>query len=88
MILGKKGAVNPLKPETEKLPADSVTDGVVVNNEKTATSNEENSGGSTTGSKDGWSHGVTESEWEMAQRATRTATWGEGKKPLQESEIF
>jgi hypothetical protein len=24
----------------------------------------------------GWSHGVTESEWENAQRATRTATWG------------
>ena len=25
---------------------------------------------------DGWSHGVHESEWERAQRATRTATWG------------
>jgi hypothetical protein len=76
MILGRKVAVNPLKPETEKVSADSVTEGVVVNNEK-VTSNEENSGDSTTGSKDGWSHGVTESEWEMAQRATRTATWGE-----------
>ena len=23
-----------------------------------------------------WSHGITEAEWEQAQRATRTATWG------------
>lgn len=25
----------------------------------------------------GWSHDITETEWEQAQRATRTATWGE-----------
>jgi hypothetical protein len=24
-----------------------------------------------------WTHDITESEWEQAQRATRTATWGE-----------
>ena len=50
---------------------------MVESNEKKGISNGENSGDSDRGSKDAWSHGVTESEWEMAQRATRTATWGE-----------
>lgn len=63
--------------EATKAPTDIAAAGVVESNEKKAISNGENSGDSTSGSKDGWSHGVTESEWEMAQRATRTATWGE-----------
>ena len=76
-ISGRKPKVNPLKLEAAKVPADIASDGVVESNEKKTISNEENSGDSTSGSKNGWSHGVTESEWEMAQRATRTATWGE-----------
>jgi hypothetical protein len=72
MLIGRK----PLKPDNSVKVPDTVTDGV-VENEKKAISKEETSGDSTTGSKEGWSHGVTESEWEMAQRATRTATWGE-----------
>jgi hypothetical protein len=54
------------------------------NEEKTAGSNEKSgiNGISLAGFSDGWSHGVTESDWEQAQRATRTATWGECTAPL------
>jgi len=38
--------------------------------------NEKTSGNGITEPRAGWSHGISESEWEQAQRATRTATWG------------
>jgi hypothetical protein len=78
-ISGRKLKANPLKLEAAKVPADIASGGVYESNEKKGISNGENSGDSDRGSKDAWSHGVTESEWEMAQRATRTATWGEWK---------
>lgn len=47
---------------------------VMEDDEKKDLSNVDTRANNTNG---GWSHGVTESEWEHAQRATRTATWGE-----------
>lgn len=78
MLIGRKvKSPSPGYDNSEKVSGNTTSEGVIENNEKKALSNVENSGDSTTGSKDGWSHGVTESEWEMAQRATRTATWGQ-----------
>jgi hypothetical protein len=74
ILLGKKIPNEPPKLDSSEVTPSS--QGVLENNEKKALSNEEASGNSDTGSKGGWSHGVTESEWEQAQRATRTATWG------------
>jgi len=77
MLIGRK--VKPVEASndnSEKVFGNTSSEGAMENNEKRAVSNVDNSGDSTTGSKDGWAHGVTESDWEMAQRATRTATWG------------
>jgi hypothetical protein len=72
LLLGKKIPNEPPKLDSSEISPGHA--GVLETNEKRATSNED--GNSTNGSNGGWSHGVTESEWEQAQRATRTATWG------------
>lgn len=80
LLIGRKVAPDSTKPDNSA----TVTGNVVSegeNNEKKAISDVVNSGESASdskdGSKNGWTHGISESEWEMAQRATRTATWGE-----------
>ncbi|RFU33150.1 hypothetical protein B7463_g3182, partial [Scytalidium lignicola] len=74
LLLGRK-----IKNEPPKLDGSEViTDQAMLeNNEKSSPPNEKNSGNSATESNGGdWWHSVTQAEWEQAQRATRTATWG------------
>jgi len=83
MIIGRKIPNEAPKldaSEAEGFPGNGASGGVVEKDEKngiygdsrTGTAN----GNGTTGRLGGWSHGITEAEWETAQRATRTATWG------------
>lgn len=67
LILGRK-----VKNEA---PAVDTTE-IVHTDEKKDISSDGNGDNNTNGAKGGWAHGITESEWEQAQRATRTATWG------------
>ena len=78
MVLGKKNPNQPYISDLEvKAPAGERTNNeapVPADVDEKNISNDGVNGGSIEKSK--WSHGVSESEWEMAQRATRTATWG------------
>ena len=49
---------------------------VITEKDVSEKKSDENNGNAYLGSGDN-TYGVTESEWEQAQRATRTATWGE-----------
>ena len=63
--------------------------------EKVAGTNlsEKGSDGAGNGERGLDAHGISETEWEMAQRATRTATWGESSRsalsrPWTHSDLF
>ncbi len=74
LIIGKK---IPDGPPTIDLPAGDVPSSTPP--EKGAENEKESGNGDLSPSETNggsWRHAVTESEWEQAQRATRTATWG------------
>jgi hypothetical protein len=66
LIFGKK-----IKTESPTVDNSEPVPGSTASDEKKSPSDEQ-----TNGTNGGWAHGITESEWEQAQRATRTATWG------------
>jgi hypothetical protein len=77
LIIGKKLA--PEEPKINnselKVPSNTVEEG--QEKELKSETNGGSNGDSANGSNGAWAHGVTEAEWEQAQRAVRTATWGE-----------
>jgi hypothetical protein len=76
ILMGRKIPNSP--PKLDNPETNSPSEKAVIIDEKATESNGESNGnGHSVAQKDGWTHGVTESEWEQAQRATRTATWGE-----------
>jgi hypothetical protein len=70
ILLGRKVPNDPPVLDNAEIPGPTGSSGTSAG-EKTG-DNENNSAIA----RGGWSHAVTESEWEQAQRATRTATWG------------
>jgi hypothetical protein len=75
LIIGKKIAPEEPKINNSELnvPSNTLQEKELMSSETNGGSN----GDSTNGSNGAWAHGVTEAEWEQAQRAVRTATWGE-----------
>lgn len=69
LLLGRK-----IQPEQPTIDNPQGPPNAAIN-EKGSDNGQENEKAGSNGAV-GWSHGVTESEWEQAQRATRTATWG------------
>lgn len=80
LVLGRKvPAEQPALDVSQNDVSPAATEKVSDNDNKHGPSDEKTSGDGAIASSSGggWQHGVTEAEWEQAQRATRTATWGE-----------
>jgi hypothetical protein len=75
LIIGKKIAPEEPKIHNSELNVPSNT--LQEKELKSSETNGGENGDSANGSNGAWAHGVTEAEWEQAQRAVRTATWGE-----------
>lgn len=74
VLIGRKIADEP--PVIDSSDDAAGKDAAVHTDEKNGAFDEKNGDNSRAVSTNKWTHAVTEAEWEQAQRATRTATWG------------